>query len=177
MRRLARRQTDPEAWTKGHARSTLLTGHWKKTTGPFLEVGDHYAPPPPDAREMSQHMAHAPSIAGVVYDASTPLNKVVRARMASTTLGEFLGQRAASSTPVITLEVDDSVGHAMEVRARSSQVAAVARVAFGLCSAEIGACRPSRATASLVRRCSRRPRLAAIRSVLLSSAFSMCLLR
>lgn len=61
---------------------------------------------------MSQHTS---SLAGVAYDAAAPLNKEVRARLASTTLGEFLAARPASGTPVITLDVDDSVGHAMEV--------------------------------------------------------------
>ena len=64
---------------------------------------------------MSQHPQHASSLAGVAYDATAPLNKEVRALMANTTLGEFLAARPASSTPVVTLDVDDSVGHAMDV--------------------------------------------------------------
>ena len=68
---------------------------------------------------MSQH---ASPLAGVAYDASVPLNKAVRSRMASSTLGEFLAARPGSGTPVITLDVDDSIGHAMEVSRGGAQL-------------------------------------------------------
>ena len=64
---------------------------------------------------MSQHTQHASSLAGVAYDAAAPLNTEVRAAMAGTTLAEFLAARATTGAPVVTLDVDDSVGHAMEV--------------------------------------------------------------
>ena len=64
---------------------------------------------------MSQHTQHASSLAGVAYDAAAPLNAEVRDAMERTTLAEFLAARSTTGAPVVTLDVDDSVGHAMEV--------------------------------------------------------------
>ena len=58
---------------------------------------------------------HASSLAGVAYDAATPLNEEVRGLMVRTSLADFLAARPSSGAPVVTLDVDDSVGHAMEV--------------------------------------------------------------
>jgi hypothetical protein len=92
---------------------TALTGR------NLLEIDDKIRRSP-NSRKMSQHTPHASSLAGVAYDAAAPLNKEVRERLASTTLGEFLAARPASDTPVVTLDIDDSVGHAMEVLSADS---------------------------------------------------------
>lgn len=59
---------------------------------------------------------HASSLAGVAYDASAPVNSEVRALFSRTTLADFLAARPSSGAPVVTLDVEDSVGHAMEAR-------------------------------------------------------------
>jgi hypothetical protein len=64
---------------------------------------------------MSQHTQHSSPLAGIAYDAAKPLNAEVRAAMARTTLAEFLAARSTTGASVVTLDVDDSVGHAMEV--------------------------------------------------------------
>jgi hypothetical protein len=64
---------------------------------------------------MSEHVQHASPLAGVAYDAAAPVNKEVRDLMAATSLADFLAARPTSGAPVVTLDVDDSVGHAMEV--------------------------------------------------------------
>jgi hypothetical protein len=70
--------------------------------------------------------AHASSLASVSYDASAPLNEDVRAALQATTLAQFLEERPRSGRP-ITLDVDATVGDAMEVRWRAQRSAAASR--------------------------------------------------
>jgi hypothetical protein len=58
---------------------------------------------------------HASPLASVSYDASAPLNAAVRAAADATTLAQFLDARPRPGRPV-TLDVDATVGDAMEVR-------------------------------------------------------------
>jgi hypothetical protein len=69
---------------------------------------------------------HASSLASVSYDASAPLNADVRAGLTATTLAQFLEERPRSGRP-ITLDVDATVGDAMEVRWRAQRSAALRR--------------------------------------------------
>ena len=101
---------------------------------------------------MSQHTQHASPLAGVAYDAAAPLNAEVRAAMARNTLVEFLAARSTTVAPVVTLDVNDSVGHAMEVSMR----AVCPLVSSSLTLLGIRLCRlrrRSRATAYRLRRC------------------------
>ena len=65
-------------------------------------------------------MSHASPVASVAYDADAALNKEVREAMATTTLGAFLEERGTAAQPV-TLASDDTVGYAMEARARDTR--------------------------------------------------------
>jgi hypothetical protein len=62
--------------------------------------------------------AHSP-LAATVYDAAAPVNAAVRAALERTSLAEVLSGKAGAAAKPVTLDVDATVGDAMEVCARA----------------------------------------------------------